>query len=120
MKTINEHRAEIDPALAELAALVCPLAWQYEGGASVREASITIARRVQAHMQTIHEEAAHQFWHNVYATARADVARERIAQESSARYLLGKLWRVWTGRAEKPSESCPHQIRWDDCPDCSH
>lgn len=119
-KTVEEHRAENEPDIVRLAEVMLPLAWQHDGGSNVREASLRMAERVREQFKIERGIADHMVWEMGAMHARAEAERQRVERESSARYLLGRLFRVLTWRAEKAIPACPHLMLWDECPDCSH
>lgn len=58
-----------------------------------------------------------------WALAKMEARREehdkRIARESSPGYLFRALVRALVGQKPK-REVCPHEVLWEDCPDCCH
>lgn len=120
MKTIEQHRQENEPDIVRLAEAIVPLCWQHEGGSNLRESSLRMAVRVREHFKIERSEAEHMAWELGAAYTRQQAEAERAAREASPAYHWRGLWRAVFRRSKAEPAVCPHQVGWDDCPECSH
>jgi hypothetical protein len=121
-KTLQQHHAENEADIVGYAKIIAPIAWgaDGEGLSFVRENSLVMARALREQFK-MHGAAADQIIMELGAMeARRQAEEERRQREASPGYLFRAWLRAVVRRRPKPSESCPHQIRWDDCPDCCH
>ncbi|MES2697367.1 MAG: hypothetical protein V4773_28130 [Verrucomicrobiota bacterium] len=112
---------EIDPRVERYARAMYP--HTFEMVPSCRETAIRVAQRAIAFADAERGEGFDTQqsvqWELAKMEARREEHDKRIKRESSILYMSWMIWRALTGQKPK-REVCPHEVLWEDCPDCRH